>query len=53
MINSGIKEVIVELFHGVELFIDFTLGFDDDVLATFIVDDCDGFLIIVFGCLSK
>jgi hypothetical protein len=52
-INSGIKEVIVELLHGVELFIDPALNFDDDALATFIVDDCDGFLIIVLGCLSE
>ena len=53
-INEGIKEVVVEFFHGVEFFVDFTLDFDDDALASYnIVDDCDHFLIIVFGCLSE
>ena len=36
-INVRIKEVVVELFHGIELLIDVALDFDYDSLSTFVV----------------
>ena len=52
-INVRIKEVVIELFHGIELFIDSAFDFDDDALATFVVDHWDGFLIIVLVRFSE
>jgi len=37
-INAGIKEVVIEFFHEIELIIYSTLDFYDDTLSTLVID---------------
>jgi hypothetical protein len=47
IIYVWVKKVVLVFFHCIEFIINFAFDFNDDALGTFVVNDCDGFFIIV------